>query len=520
MNINSLAELEKLESTIESVFRKLPLGDVLHSLYLLKKSPPELQPFMVGRFALFAIRFCPPSKTSQLIKNYDIRNLVNVSNDYYLADPITFDKDLHDKFIDENPVFMLLRVVSSQFPFEPGLFSEFARPALLFHEIPQQLQNLPGIPKFDFDSKFQAITGVSVIEFITIGFVIYSASHGNFAFSQDSFKKMRKQGINVSSQSLRAVLNQLVADKSKLVELYEKRKNKDRRFRMYDFNPLFSYPIIRPCQNKQFSTPDKDFIHAPVPELVASRISTGIFYQMYNTYGTEFSEYFGFVFERYVGLILEKCLLSEQLLSELDIRNFYPAEKGKAPDWIIVDGSTVLLFECKATRFSRAAQAIASEDAINGTSGIPQVKRGLNQLASFISACQAKIPELQQFHHCNTFKPIFVSMEPLFLINSEFFREHINTLLAAEGVTRLDWQILSINEIEALQPHISAGFNLTQVLDELRNKSFNNVLENLSSQTNRTFAHSFLYDKQEELYQRLGIPEERRSGNRKGDKQY
>jgi len=49
---------------------------------------------------------------------------------------------------------------------------------------------------------------------------------------------------------------------------------------MYDFNPLFSYPIIRPCQNKQFSTPGKDFIHAPVPELVASRISTGIFYQI------------------------------------------------------------------------------------------------------------------------------------------------------------------------------------------------------------------------------------------------
>lgn len=518
MNINSLAELEKLESTIESVFRKLPLGDVLRSLYLLKKSHPELRPFMIGGIALFAIRFCPPSKTSKLIKNYDIRNLVNISNDYYLADPITFDKDLHDKFIDENPVFMLLRVVSSQFPFEPGLFSEFARPALLFHEIPQQLQNLPGIPKFDFDSKFQAITGVSVIDFITIGFVLFSASHGNFAVSQDYFKKMRKQGINVSDQSLRAVLSQLVADKSQLVELYENRKNQDRRFRMYDFNPLLSYPIIRPCQNKQFSTPDKDFIHAPVPELVASRISTGIFYQMYNEYKTEFSQYFGFVFERYFGLVLEKCLLSEQLLSESDIRNFYPPEKGKAPDWIIVDGSTVLLFECKATRFSRAAQAIASEDAIN--SSLAQVKKGLKQLASFISACQAKVSELQKFHHCSTFKPILVSMEPLFLINSELFRKHINTLLADERVTGLDWQILSIDELEALQPHIAAGFNLAQTLDELRNKSFNKVLENLSSQTNRTFAHSFLYDKQEELYQRLGVPEESSTGNRKGDKQH
>jgi len=512
MNINSLAELEKLESTIESVFRKIPLGDILHSLYLLKKSSPELRPFMIGGIASFAIRFCPPSKTSKPIKNYDIRNLVNISTAYYLSDPISFDKDLHDKFTDENPVFVMLRHVSSQFPFKPSLFGHFSRPALLFHEIPQQLQNVSGIPKFDFDSKFQDITGVSVIDFITIGFVLSSACHGNFAVGRDYFKKLQKQGINVSDQSLRAVLNQLAADKSKLIELYEKRKNQDRRFKMYDFNPLLSYPIIRPCQNKGFSTLDKDFIHAPIPELVASRISTGIFYQMYNTYGTKFSEYFGFVFERYFGLVVEKCLLSEQLLSESDIRNFYPAEKGKAPDWIIVDGLTVLLFECKSTRFSRAAQAIASEDAVN--SSLAQVKKGLKQLASFISACQARVPELQKFHHCSIFKPILVSMEPLYLINSEFFREYINTLLAAEGVTGLDWQILSIEELEALQPHISAGFNLAQGLDELRNKSFNNVLENLSSQTNRTFAHSFLYDKQEELYQRLGIPEENRPRNR------
>jgi hypothetical protein len=505
MDINSLAELEKLELTIQSVFGNLKLGDVLHSLYLLKKSSPELPPFMIGGVALFAIRFCPPSKTSQLRKNYDIRNIVNISNKYYLAAPITFDKDLHDKFMDENPVFLLLRVASSQFPFKPGRFSEFSRPALLFHEIPQQLKNLPGIPEFDLDSKFQAITGVSVIDFITIGFVIYSECRGNFSVSQDYFKKMRKKGINVSDQSLRAVLNQLIADKSKFLEIYEKQKNQDRRFRMYDFNPLLSYPIIRPCQNKQFSTPDKDFIHAPVPELVASRMSSGIFYQMFNTYGTEFSEYFGFVFERYVGLVLEKCLLSQQLLSESDIRNFYPAKKGKAPDWIIVDGSTVLLFECKATRFSRAAKAIASEDSVNKS--LAQVKKGLKQLASFISACQAKISELQKFHHCSTFKPILVSLEPLFLINSEFFREYINTLLIDEGVTGIDWQILSINELEALQPHIAAGFNLAQVLDELGNKSFNDVIENLRSQTNRTFAHSFLYDKQEELYHRLGVPE-------------
>ena len=42
MTIASLADLEKLESQIASAFRKLKLGDVLHSLYLLKKNPQSL----------------------------------------------------------------------------------------------------------------------------------------------------------------------------------------------------------------------------------------------------------------------------------------------------------------------------------------------------------------------------------------------------------------------------------------------------------------------------------------------
>lgn len=509
MGISSLEDLEKVESQIALKLSKLKLGDVLHSLYLLKKGS-DLQPFMVAGVALFAARFCPPSKTSQPIKDYDIRYLINLSNQYYLADPITFDKDLHDEFIDSNPVFMMLRLVSSQFPFKPGRFSEFSRPALLFYEIPKQLQGLPNVPQFDFESKFQSITEISVLDFITTGFVIWSASHGNFAINQNYFKKTRKQGINIpDDQTVKSILNQLAVDKFNFIQLYEERKNLDPRFRMYDFNPLLSYPIIRPCQDKQFATSNKDFIHAPVPELVGSRISTGIFYQMYNAHSTpsrnEFSEYFGYVFENYVGVVLKNSITSEQLLSESEIRKLYPNTKGKVPDWVLIDGSTAILIECKATRFSRAAQAIASEDDINKS--LAQIKKGLKQLESFMSACKNKVPELKQFHKCNIFKPVVVSLEPLYLINSTFFQEHINDLLASDGVIGLSWQILAIDELEKLQPHIVAGFSLSQVLDNLLHKTFNDTLQELSIQTNRTFADSFLYQKQEELYQRLGIPD-------------
>jgi hypothetical protein len=68
--------------------------------------------------------------------------------------------------------------------------------------------------------------------------------------------------------------------------------------------------------------------------------------------------------------------------------------------------------------------------------------------------------------------------------------------------------ILSIGEIERLQPHLLEGIHLSQVLQNLEQKTFNDVLEDLSAQTNKTYKDSFLYPKQEELYQRLGLPDE------------
>jgi hypothetical protein len=188
----------------------------------------------------------------------------------------------------------------------------------------------------------------------------------------------------------------------------------------------------------------------------------------------------------------------------MDIRKVYPIDKGKSPDFLLIDGTTLILLECKATRFSRAAQAIASETTVNES--LAQIIKGLKQLASFMSACQNNVPQLSEFHNCTRFKPVIISLEPLHLINTPLFREHINSLLADENITDLDWQIISIDDLEALQPHITDGFRLSQVLGDLQSRTFNDVLESLISQTNKSFYHSFLYPKQEELYQRLDIP--------------
>jgi hypothetical protein len=508
MGIESMSSLDALETQIGSMLARLKLGDVMRSLWLLSQESTGLNPFMIAGLSMFAMRFCPPSKTSQLIKSCNIAPLINLSNEYLLGDPITFDESLREEFESSNPAFLVLRIVSSQFPYEVEVFSEFARPFYLYYEIPRQLHGQPGIPDFDFESTFFGLHGFTTLDFVTTGFVVYAASKSGFSLNRDYLLNARKKGIKLPAPKiLRLILDQLSADKVKFTSLYEKRKNLDRRFRMYDFNPLISYPLIKPCQNKQFATSGKDFFHSPVPGLIGSRISAGIFYDMYNAHSTAsgniFSEFFGYVFEAYVGLVLKNCIQTETLLSEVDIRKFYPSNKGKVSDWIWMDGSSLILIECKATRFSRAAQSIASEEAVN--SSLAQVRKGLKQLHDFMSACCSKSQELAMFHKCSTFRPILVTLEPLHLVNNTFFREHINGLLAQDGITGMDWQILSVDELEALQPHLATGFKLIQVLNDLQTKTFNKVLDGLVSRSQKSFVDSFLYQKQQELYCRLGL---------------
>jgi hypothetical protein len=192
--------LDEIEVEIRLSLAKLKLGDAMRSLWLLRPNSPDLKPFMIAGLSMFAMRFCPPSNVSQSIKNYNIESLIALSNSYYLNDPITFDESLQEEFKSSNPIFLVLRIVSSQFPYELGIFSDFARPFYLYHEIPRHLQGTLDIPQFDLENRFSSLNGVSVLDFITTGFVVYAASKVDFTISRDYFLKAHKHGVNLPNQ--------------------------------------------------------------------------------------------------------------------------------------------------------------------------------------------------------------------------------------------------------------------------------------------------------------------------------
>jgi hypothetical protein len=504
VEVKSVSDLLRLESFIKREIEPYKLEQVLFGL---RRVADKYEPFVLGGASLFAVRFCNAGRrtTRVPVLNDDVLTpWLHLVTCYLLADPIGYDAVLQQEYKNANPVFTFLRIVGSQMPYNVGWFGHHAQPILLYHEIPKRLAQLSTTPKFDFEESFKELYGASSREYINIGFVSSVAALRNDGFTRGYYRKAREQGIKLPSEGkLLSVLDRLSADPTQLRNIYRRHQTTDARFAIYNLNPLFLHPLVRPWRQKKHVAMDDDRMIAPIPDLVVLKNSTGIFYEMFNRYGIDFSNYFGDVFEAYVGQVLEHCGTSIKVISEQTIRKTYPTSKGKVPDWVVVDGSSAILVECKATRFSRAAVSTGDESAVRES--LKQLTKGLRQLADFRHACLTKAPGLEVVHSASSFVPLLITLEPLYLINSLFFREYVDDELASTNVRKFPWRVLSIDQLEKLQPHLGHGVSFSSILNEMETQILDSILAGLYEKTGLTFKDSFLYEMDRELYRRLGV---------------
>jgi hypothetical protein len=323
-------KLDRFEKELWSTFRSFPSDKVLLEVHRAVKERLDLrspiyklfpaadggfQPFVAAGICAFSIKYSNPDRHSEKqITVAVLAKLYNLVFDFLTADPITTDEEVASNFYQSNPVFMMLRAVAGQFPFQVNTFASMGQPLLLFGEIPKVVDGKKGVPKFEFSKAFENVTGLSLHHFVAGCFVASAASSSKntLGITRSYFEKARTQGFNLPDDAgISLLLNCIAADPDRFRQTYEKMKQEDRRFRMYDFNPILTFPILRPWHHHSTKTMQRDRMIAPLPDLIAYRASTGIFYEMFNRYRTEFSEYFGHLFEAYTGRVLGASVSSE-----------------------------------------------------------------------------------------------------------------------------------------------------------------------------------------------------------------
>lgn len=324
--------------------------------------------------------------------------------------------------------------------------------------------------------------------------------------SREYFDIARKQKVIIpEDNTIMTFLGLISIDPLNFRKLCENSAGPKSSLKTYEFNPLFDYPLVRLHYGDIKKEARHDEFIAPIPQLLTYRFTAGIYHQLFNAFGKNiFSDSFGSFFERYVEDLLRWYCLIGKILPEKEIRLVIRTPKKgteiKIPDWIIFCEEGVILLECKATKYSQEIyeQGLNAREIAKGC--IRQLNKGINQLKSF----EQYIPEIMQAYGI-TYKNLqiqkaIVTFEPLVALNEGPLRSWMNI---AQGNNKKDCKIIWVWYLEEIQPYIAKGASLWSFLIDFPKLEFNDIINEMQSQTGASYSDSVLCKYEEKFYDEL-----------------
>jgi hypothetical protein len=494
---DSIKFLQQLENKIQAAMRQYTLDQLLIALWHLSKTHELLKnsPFLRAGFAMYAVRFSEAGNgdTSPMIVK-EFSQLVDLAGAVLFEDPIGFDEDAQRRLLEEKDPTVLFPLLAKQAEmqrFFPEQF--FARAYWLYARIPPTVSP-PHSPLPDFEVSFTSVYGVSPLVFLKICLVAFCRAKGHPDLTLDYFRTAADRMELPRAEYLGVLRDHISAEPSELRLAYSKNAQGNPLYSMCYLNPLLRRPLIQPWTRSVSPKELGERLTCPVPELISYRASNGVYYDLMDQYGKPFLDWFGSAFEAYVGQLLQASVSENCLLTESQLHNGLP--KGiKKPDFVIITGETAVVIECKCFRYTREAYEGGDREAVY--KAIKKTVGAFKQTYDIQQLDPSELPEpLASVKQWFSVVVTFGQMHPM---QAPVFREIVDRQFQESGVKPQDWRILSIDELESLQPHLSAGVAFHEVLTELRNKLFSKVIEALAVRTGRSFKDSFLWSAFEEL---------------------
>lgn len=211
------------------------------------------------------------------------------------------------------------------------------------------------------------------------------------------------------------------------------------------FNPLWVYPIIQSDerQTDPFMIPNSlTYIKAAFGGLY------WWFHRHFENQGIqqEFRNYFGYVFQEYVGLVLKGIYGEESVHPELA----YARDK-KFVDWWLERHGKIYLFEVKANQFALASRQTGESDLI--------VKREIRKVAEAIEQVYRRVQDISSHKELGIFRnkhllPFIVFLDMPFISGPMYERwikkylTEIETEKGLRGLGDFSFFLLNIEELE------------------------------------------------------------------------
>lgn len=361
--------------------------------------------------------------------------------------------ELHEPFENDGDLLpFFLRISSEQFPFQENIANSFARHYELLVKTPDYI-NDAGL--MDVPAVFERVFGLPIDAYLLIGFAIGALCKRNPFFHPDNLVRHRveilertvnedtvKRYMEMASASYQEIRSASASINRLTIRGYER----------YQFNPLFRFPIVKADPRFQFHRTAPYVI--PNIALLTAKTSTGIYWALRDHFlgkdSQEFTSAFGKLFEHYVGRLLKDFFGDDNVSPEIDY-----APGMKSVDWLVLQGETLILVECKASLLPLMVRQTFSKGLLKSWLDDVIVK-GIRQLCVTQRLIEERHPEFARFHGAKSRIKLLVTYENLYNSGTSLFKSQLENLLndadlISQYPDAANTHILRVSELESLE---------------------------------------------------------------------
>lgn len=357
-------------------------------------------------------------------------------------------KDSKEPFTMDDFISSIVRMYGEQFEFQFNAVLLIARTILIFNEISNKI-----IPqKFNLLSDiFREATGLSLKEYFYIAMAVWASGNARVAFNKDFLTKANIPALKeyFSEEKISLFLNLFSVTYSEFRKEDEKmNKNLQPIYTKFRFNPLQVFPIIKTDKED-----DSPYI-MPNTVCYIKRAYGGLywwFHRYFEERGSQqdFRNYFGEIFEEYVGKILKE-MFGESLVHP-EITYLRGKSNCKFIDWWLEKNGKIYLFESKAYQFAlNTKQTGDLELLVNEVKS--KIAKSIKQVAERIADID-KYEELKMLRG-KTIIPVIVFME-IPLVSGNIYKdiikkelENIEDKKVITGLKDTKINFINIEELE------------------------------------------------------------------------
>lgn len=254
---------------------------------------------------------------------------------------------------------MMIRMYFEQMTYQFAPAPLISRTIVLFNELAKKIQ--PG--KFEnLSTIFEKETGLNIYDYICLAMAVWAGAQKTSTFRIDMFTRatISKMKDVLTEDKLKKFLSILKADYKTFRETDANlNKNLKPELTKTRFNPLHIFPIIE-TDAKNLGDP----YVIPNVTCFTKKAFGGLYWWFHlyfekNNKQQDFRNYFGYVFQEYVGIILKGVFGDDKVHPEV----VYDKDK-KFIDWWVKRDEKIYLFEVKANQFSLASMQTGDNETI------------------------------------------------------------------------------------------------------------------------------------------------------------